>query len=87
MGTHLICIDESMQFKWVTTTYPFMKEVDKKYTGCNLKTMGLLDCTLFGVCAVIRLNTVSGYNHLEPCLCEEICKKVSTFLLKKIKNK
>ena len=34
------------------------KEVDKKYTGYNLKTMELLDCALIGVCAVIRLNTV-----------------------------
>ena len=33
------------------------KEVDKKYTGCNLKTTELLDCTLIGVCAVIRSNT------------------------------
>ena len=30
------------------------KEVDKKYTGYNLKTMELL----IGVCAVIRSNTV-----------------------------
>ena len=37
------------QFKWVPTT-----EVDKKYTGCNLKTTKLLDCALIGVCAVIR---------------------------------
>ena len=29
MGTHNIC---------------FHKEVDKKYTGCHLKTMELLDC-------------------------------------------
>ena len=34
------------------------KEVDKKYTGYNLKTMELLDCALIGVCAVIRLNTI-----------------------------
>ena len=34
------------------------KEVDKKYTGCNLKTTELLDCALIGVCAVIRSNTV-----------------------------
>ena len=32
------------------------KEVE--YTCCNLKTMDLLDCTLIGVCAVIRSNTV-----------------------------
>ena len=28
------------------------KDVDKTYTGCNLKTMKLLDCALIGVCAV-----------------------------------
>ena len=39
MGTHNICL---------------YKEVDKKYTGCNLKTAELLDCALIGVCAVIR---------------------------------
>ena len=44
-----------MHFKWVTTTNLY-KEVDKKYTGCNLKT--LLDCALIGICAVIRSNTV-----------------------------
>ena len=33
------------------------KKVDRKYTGCNLKTMELLDCALIGVCAVIRSNT------------------------------
>ena len=42
MGTNNICL---------------YKEVDKKYTGCNLKTTELLDCTLIGVCAVIRSNT------------------------------
>ena len=43
------------------------KEVDKKYTGCNLKTTELLDCALIGVCVVIRSNTVgldkSGYQE------------------------
>ena len=34
------------------------KDVDKKYTGCNLKTTELLDCALIGICAVIRSNTV-----------------------------
>ena len=43
MGTHNICL---------------YKEVDIKYTGCNLETMELLDCALIGVCAVIRSNTV-----------------------------
>ena len=52
VGTHLNCINKSMQF-WVPTTFAF-----KKYTGCNLKTIELLDCVLIGVCAVIRPNTV-----------------------------
>ena len=34
------------------------KEVDKKYTSCNLKTTELLDYVLIGVCAVIKSNTV-----------------------------
>ena len=54
---------------WIASTsqcnsneYPHIyKEVDKKYTGCNLKTTELLDCTLIGVCAVIRSNTVYTY--------------------------
>ena len=43
MSTHKICL---------------YNEVDKKYTGCNLKTTKLLDCALIGVCEVIRSNTV-----------------------------
>ena len=54
MGTHLNCIDKSMQFKWITTTYAFIK----KYTGCYLKTTELLDCAVTGVSAIIRSNTV-----------------------------
>ena len=46
MGIHNICL---------------YKEVDKKYTGYNLKTMELLDYALIGVCAVIRSNTVIKY--------------------------
>ena len=49
MGTHNIC---------------HYKEVDKKYTGCNLKTTKLLDCALIGVCAVIRSNMVYGSESL-----------------------
>ena len=26
VGTHLNCIDKSMQFKWVPTTYAFIKQ-------------------------------------------------------------
>ena len=43
MSTHNICLHN---------------EVDKKYPGCNLKTMELLDCALIGICAVIRSNMV-----------------------------
>ena len=59
MGCHLNCIDKSMQFKWIPTTYAFIKKVDKKYTGYKLKITKLLDCALIGVCAVIRSITVS----------------------------
>ena len=43
IGTHYICL---------------YKEVDKKYTGCNLRTTELLDWALIEVCAVISSNTV-----------------------------
>ena len=56
VGTHLNCIDLSIQMS--THNICLYKEVDIKYTGCNLKTMELLDCALIGVCAVIRSNTV-----------------------------
>ena len=39
MGTNNICL---------------YKEVNKKYTGCNLKTTELLDCAIIGVCVVNR---------------------------------
>ena len=37
------------------------QEVDKKYTGFNLKITELLDYVLIGVCVVIRSNTVYKY--------------------------
>ena len=43
MGTHSICL---------------YKEVAKQYTSWNPKSTELLDCSLIGVCAVIRSNTV-----------------------------
>ena len=43
MGTHNICL---------------YKEVDKKYTDCNMKTTKLLYCALIWVCAIISLNTI-----------------------------
>ena len=42
----------------VTHNILLYKEVDKQYTGCNLKTTELLDCALIGACAVIRSNTL-----------------------------
>ena len=48
MGTHNICL---------------YKEVDKKYTGSNLKTTELLDCALIRVCAVIRSNMVFQWGN------------------------
>ena len=42
----------------ITHNICLYKEVERKYTGCNLKTTELLNCALIGVCAVIRLNTV-----------------------------
>ena len=53
VGTHLNCIDKSMQFKWVPPTYAFLKKT-KKFIGCNLEITDLLDCALIGVYAVIR---------------------------------
>ena len=47
MGTHNICL---------------YKEVDKNYSGCNLKTTELLDCALIGACVVIRSNAVCDKN-------------------------
>ena len=55
MGTHLNCINA---IQMGTHNICLCKEVDKNYTGCNLKTMELLDCVLIEVCAVIRSNTV-----------------------------
>ena len=49
MSTHNICL---------------YKEVDKKYTACNLKVTKSLDCALIGICAVIRFNTVSTKTYV-----------------------
>ena len=54
VGKHLNCINKSMHFKWVPTTYAFIRRNHKKYTGCNLKTTESLDCALIGLYAVIR---------------------------------
>ena len=57
MGAHLNRINVDA-IRMSTQNICLYKEVDKKYTGCNLKTTELLDCALIGICAVIRSNTV-----------------------------
>ena len=37
---------------------PLYRDIDKRYTGCNLKISELLECALIGVYAVIRSNTI-----------------------------
>ena len=32
----------------------YLNCINKKYTGCHLKTTELLDCELIGICAVIE---------------------------------
>ena len=44
------------------------KELDKKYTGCNLKTKELLDCVLIEVSAVIRSNTVCFHSEIRKII-------------------
>ena len=69
MGTHNICL---------------YKEIDKKYTGCNLKTTELLDCVLIGVCVVIRSNMVGISNEYPQHMFWLRNKKnINTFGLKK----
>ena len=53
LGTHLNCIN----FKWVLTTYAFIRSRQKVH-GCNLNTTELIDCVLIRVCVVIRANMV-----------------------------
>ena len=40
MGTHLNCFDDAIQ---MGTHNICLYKVDKKYTGCNLKTVELLE--------------------------------------------
>ena len=56
-------------FQMGTHNIYLYKEVDKKYTGCKLKTTELLDCVLIWVCVVIRLNTVSFLFFYENIFC------------------
>ena len=57
MGTHLS-----------THNICLYKEVKKKNTGCNLKTMEFLDCALIRVCVVIRSNTVISAISASKCI-------------------
>ena len=45
-------------FQMDTHNIYLYKEVDKKYTGLNLKTTELLDSALIRVCVVVRSNMV-----------------------------
>ena len=71
MSTHNICL---------------YKKVDKKYTGCNLKTTELLDCALIGVCAVIRSNTVVSYFSKKTYVVGTHYKCLSEVLLRSTHN-
>ena len=68
----LICLSfelhwqvKSMQFKWVPTTYTFIKKYRKKLEKSTwIVFWRLRNCLIFaliGVCAVIRLKMVCGY--------------------------
>ena len=69
MSTHNICL---------------YKEVDRKYTACNLKTTKSLDCALIGVCVVIRSNTVSEFSRARVKLVQMII--FSLFLIEILSN-
>ena len=56
VGTHLHRRVDEIQMS--THNIGLYKEVKKKHTGCNLRITEFLNCTLIGVCAVIRSNTV-----------------------------
>ena len=73
MGPHNICL---------------YKEVDKKYTGCNHKTMDLLDCAFIGVCVADYLNRGMCGRLFEYCLLifwrwEITCNKVQRWTEKR----
>ena len=57
VGTHLIELHQQIDAIQMGTYNICLYKVDKKYTGCNLKTTELLHYALIGVCAVIRSNT------------------------------
>ena len=55
VDTHLNCIDKSMQFKWVPTTYAFVKKQTKSTLSIVWRIQHCLTA-LIGVYAVIRPN-------------------------------
>ena len=61
VGIHLNCIDKSMQFMLVPTTYALIKKQTKSTLPVIWRLWNCLTCAyrgLIGVCAVIRSNTV-----------------------------
>ena len=56
VGTHLNCIDKSMQFKWVPTIYAFIKKQTKITVAVIWRLRNCLT-VLIGAWAVIRSNT------------------------------
>ena len=50
VGTHLNCIDKSLQFKWVPTTYAFIKKEGKVHWlySEDYGITEFLDCALLG---------------------------------------
>ena len=58
MGTHLKLHRQVDAIQMSTHNICLYKEIQRKYTCCNLKTTELFDGVLIGVCAVIRSNTV-----------------------------
>ena len=67
MSTYNICLYE---------------EVDKKYTGCNLKTTELLDYALIGICAgnMIEYGTSFAVSPPYEPKCEKTYSVTKTYL-------
>ena len=63
----MVCCGYSFEFQQQGTHNLCLYKVDKKYTGCNLKTAILLDYMLLGVYAVIRSNMVFIVNKHSKC--------------------
>ena len=78
MGTHLNCVDKSMQLQMGTHNMCLYKKVDKQYTGFNPKTTELLDCALIGICVVIRSNMACFHGEIKKNI-SIIRKKICLF--------